>query len=391
MIPEPNLSNLPARVQRSKMQRLSDLLNPAPSSAESPAAPSTSDSDRDQSHHVRHLSLSSPLEALALATSNGPIDPATQENEQALQAGGDDHNATTGQNARAVGESPVLDQPSLNARHSPTTAEVPLPQNRSRGSPLASQPEAADSVPMMENSLKRKSPSSSSTPARASERAQPGVTNATMASGGLPVERGADSKQTDSVRLVVDGGAGTDTKVLTTSEGTIKNEEDATMPLAIDGKVPETARSALPLTNGPKKVAPRADRKKGTASTIKKPVAKKRKIETASKDDTAASQRSTTPTSSRASKTPASKTRKQDSATPAPSSPLANDEDDEDMDEDTEVFCICRKPDDHQWMIGCDGGCEDWFHGRCIEISQRDENLIDKYICKWTCLRARPC
>jgi COMPASS component SPP1 len=46
-----------------------------------------------------------------------------------------------------------------------------------------------------------------------------------------------------------------------------------------------------------------------------------------------------------------------------------------------ELYCICRRPDSHTWMIGCDGGCEDWFHGACVNIKQDDGDLIDKYIC----------
>lgn len=32
-------------------------------------------------------------------------------------------------------------------------------------------------------------------------------------------------------------------------------------------------------------------------------------------------------------------------------------------------------------MIACDGGCEDWFHGSCVNVAQEDEDLIDRYIC----------
>lgn len=32
-------------------------------------------------------------------------------------------------------------------------------------------------------------------------------------------------------------------------------------------------------------------------------------------------------------------------------------------------------------MIACDGPCEEWFHGRCVGIRERDGELIDKYIC----------
>ncbi|EGD97153.1 hypothetical protein TESG_04567 [Trichophyton tonsurans CBS 112818] len=60
---------------------------------------------------------------------------------------------------------------------------------------------------------------------------------------------------------------------------------------------------------------------------------------------------------------------------------LNSEDDDEDIDESA-LFCICRKPDNHTWMIACDGGCEDWFHGRCMNIDPKDADLIDKYICK---------
>lgn len=120
--------------------------------------------------------------------------------------------------------------------------------------------------------------------------------------------------------------------------------------------------------------------KKGTASAVKSP-AKRRKIEPDSATGTPSAHRSGTPASSRASKTPAPRNRKRNSITPARSSSFAVANETED-DEDAEVFCICRKPDDHTWMIACDGPCEDWFHGKCVDMNEKDGNLIDKYICE---------
>lgn len=118
--------------------------------------------------------------------------------------------------------------------------------------------------------------------------------------------------------------------------------------------------------------------KKGSAT--RKPAAKKRRTNTLdqdSKDATlTAARRSGTPASSRASRTPA----------PVPKSAVEEDEVDEEgddaEDEDDGIFCICRKPDNHEWMIGCDGGCEDWFHSTCVKINRADADLIDKYICE---------
>lgn len=135
-----------------------------------------------------------------------------------------------------------------------------------------------------------------------------------------------------------------------------------------------------------KRAAPKSKvGKKGTASAVK-PAAKKRKVDTSSANETPSGQRSGTPSSSRASKTPAPRNRKQESVTPVRSSSIGatneeGEEEDEEDDEDSELFCICRKPDDHTWMIACDGPCQDWFHGRCVGMDEKDGNLIDKYIC----------
>lgn len=139
--------------------------------------------------------------------------------------------------------------------------------------------------------------------------------------------------------------------------------------------VNDSKQSAMlkpPPASGRKRPAP----KKGTATALK-PTAKKRKVDTVESMDASSPVRGT-PTSSRASKTPAPRNRKQESATPQRSSSLLNDEEDEDEDG---VFCICRGPDNHTWMIACDGPCEDWFHGRCINMTEKEGELIEKYYC----------
>ena len=48
---------------------------------------------------------------------------------------------------------------------------------------------------------------------------------------------------------------------------------------------------------------------------------------------------------------------------------------------DSGPYCLCRGPDNHRFMIACDG-CEDWFHGECIGMDKWDgENLVQRYIC----------
>ncbi|KKA25456.1 PHD transcription factor [Rasamsonia emersonii CBS 393.64] len=156
----------------------------------------------------------------------------------------------------------------------------------------------------------------------------------------------------------------------------------------------ERSSPSAPSKLGPGGRKSSASTKKGTAT--KKTAPKKRKVDNLDADSVDG--RSNTP-SSRASKDPAGK--KQGSASvagsPAPDNKPENKrggrkksaknapegeaaEEDSDVNAD-EVFCICRKPDNHTWMIGCDGGCEDWFHGKCVNIDPQDADLIDKYIC----------
>ena len=45
-----------------------------------------------------------------------------------------------------------------------------------------------------------------------------------------------------------------------------------------------------------------------------------------------------------------------------------------------ETYCFCKKPDDGTLMIQCDG-CDEWFHGRCVGITQGEVITIDKYFC----------
>lgn len=138
--------------------------------------------------------------------------------------------------------------------------------------------------------------------------------------------------------------------------------------------------------------------KKGTATRVKHAtIPAKKKIKTHDSDSITETpvlrSPSGTPAPSRVSKTPAPRL-KQSSPASVASSPTPSEsrqsvdapETHDDVDtpntnDDGEVFCICRKGDNHTWMIACDGQCEDWYHGKCVGIEERDGDLIDKYIC----------
>lgn len=146
-------------------------------------------------------------------------------------------------------------------------------------------------------------------------------------------------------------------------------------------------------------VKPVAHKKQGSAATkkgtAKKPAPKRRKLQ--EEDTESLDGRSNTP-ASRTSKTPG---RKQGSASIA-SSPVPEErrkpkkppksrledldmdvDEEDDEDEDDSLYCICRKVDNHEFMVGCDGQCEDWYHGKCVQISEQDEELIERFICEF--------
>ena len=43
------------------------------------------------------------------------------------------------------------------------------------------------------------------------------------------------------------------------------------------------------------------------------------------------------------------------------------------------VYCICRRPYDG-FMLGCDG-CQEWYHGPCLGITERQAENINSFLC----------
>lgn len=49
--------------------------------------------------------------------------------------------------------------------------------------------------------------------------------------------------------------------------------------------------------------------------------------------------------------------------------------------QDGQAYCICRSSDCSRFMIGCDG-CEEWYHGDCINITEKEAKHIKHYYCR---------
>jgi hypothetical protein len=331
------------------MSRLSDLLNPTPStSQESPSTKQTDNSNDNKplpKSHNRNQSITSPLEALAIAATTSSSEPGL----------------THATNPPAL--STAFDREKVLSKNSPiTTKSHQLPSN-TLSAPNEREAEHSTSAMASNNPIL--------------DGASQNLSNETETpSKSVPDEMDLQKENTSTHNETLTNGIASEQSIVQSLE--IKKEESQgpVVPAESPG-ISSTAGKEEKQRSGSK-----ADKKKG-GTTTKKPVAKKRKIEVDSRADTPISQRSGTPNSIRGGK-PVARGKKQNSATPAQSSPAPgedNSEEGEDDDSDNELFCICRKPDDHTWMIGCDGGCNDWFHGRCVNMEQRNENLIDKYIC----------
>ncbi|XP_023014579.1 CXXC-type zinc finger protein 1 [Leptinotarsa decemlineata] len=50
------------------------------------------------------------------------------------------------------------------------------------------------------------------------------------------------------------------------------------------------------------------------------------------------------------------------------------------LKQDGQAYCICRSSDSSRFMIACDA-CEEWYHGDCMKISEKEAKLIKQYFC----------
>ncbi|XP_026319700.1 death-inducer obliterator 1 isoform X3 [Hyposmocoma kahamanoa] len=53
-------------------------------------------------------------------------------------------------------------------------------------------------------------------------------------------------------------------------------------------------------------------------------------------------------------------------------------------DDPNRLWCICKQPHNNRFMICCDG-CEDWFHGKCVNITKAMGQQMEERGIEWRC------
>jgi len=271
---------------------------------------------------------------------------------------------------------------SLLMNTSPVPVLAPL-HNLSTSLPS---PRADEPTPSQMNAPESPMASNQSPPPRSAELAEPAAADEASVSPRDPTP--SSTIQVPAERQPSVATENVDADTLKAIE--IAKQSDLGLRVKRNASVAESVTSPTEPKPAPSKKRPAPSsaapiKKKGTA-TAKKPASKKRKLN----PDRDVSARATTP-SSRTSKTNPAKNGKRGSqagtpaaeSSPAPdhSSQIHPTDDEGESSEDDALYCICRRPDNHRWMIGCDGGCDDWFHGTCVNMVQADEDLVDRFIC----------
>lgn len=323
--------------------------------------PPTHSPTLEQYHHGSKSPEAQRRQSLALARSSpAPVLAPIQDRSMALQDRISEEPASHGHDASQlvsppthagdddVGRDETQQREPAYVRDEPTTSQIRAPESPSPGTEL---PVVKDERPETPHDAL-----SSTALTQSVEQHQPSTQEA------------MDTDTLKAIEIAKQSDLGLRTK---------RNPsvaESVTSPTEQSKPAPSKKRPAPAGASGIKK--------KGTA-TAKKPPSKRRKLDAEGEGHA----RSGTPTLKKSS----SKSGKKGSqaGTPAAESSPAPDhssqvhptDDEGESSEDNALYCICRKPDNHRWMIGCDGGCDDWFHGSCVNMAQADEDLVDRFIC----------
>lgn len=166
-------------------------------------------------------------------------------------------------------------------------------------------------------------------------------------------------------------------------ENAIKMEVEDTTSALTAIPIMETASSAhiksepLPAEAS---TSSAAKKKKTTTSATKKEVSASGS--TSKSKRASASTKKSTPSAAHDASTSRSRVRVEIASPPPSHNTIAAPKQDEEDEEDNALYCICqrRQGDVEGGMIMCDR-CEQWYHYRCMDITEDDAELVDQFIC----------
>lgn len=61
-----------------------------------------------------------------------------------------------------------------------------------------------------------------------------------------------------------------------------------------------------------------------------------------------------------------------------------NQEEEESEDDPNKLWCTCNQPHNNRFMICCDT-CEEWYHGKCVNITKAMGQLMEEEGKEWIC------
>lgn len=355
-LPSPTAFNHPPRRSSSSFSAHAAPVEPSPPIEQhQPHSPTL-----EQYHHGPNSPEQQRRQSLALARSSpapilAPIQNRTmsvpdQANEEPASLGHDASQVVSppSQSGENVGRDETQNREPAYVRDEPTASQIRAPGSPSPSNDLPVVKAERPGTP--HDSL------SSTAPTQSVEQPQPGT---------------AESVDADTLKAI---------EIAKQSDLGLRTKRNPSVAESITSPT-EQSRPA-PSKKRPAPVGASGIKKKGTA-TAKKPPSKRRKLDAEGDGHIRSGTPSLKKSSSKGGRKGSQAGTPVNGSSPAPenSSQVHPTDDEGDSSDDNALYCICRKPDNHRWMIGCDGGCDDWFHGSCVNMAQADEDLVDRFIC----------
>lgn len=152
-----------------------------------------------------------------------------------------------------------------------------------------------------------------------------------------------------------------------------------------DGRVITLPPIEAPTTRGAKRRAQSSDGNSAAAKGAADPNASAMTLENAETGPASGkSSRKNSTAERRQSNASGASSRRQSTAASVAAESDMDDSNWNSEDDPDRLWCICKQPHNNRFMICCDK-CEDWFHGKCVDISKGMGQQMEAAGIEWTC------